>query len=85
MNEVADVELPTQENVQSDLRSLFQGAVRTALEIALEEVLRDMVGARRWERLGQRLDHRNGTYLRQIMTSMGTIQVSMSSGGRSHP
>jgi hypothetical protein len=36
MNEVADVEFPTQENVQSDLRSLFQGAVRTG--IALEEV-----------------------------------------------
>jgi transposase-like protein len=77
MNEVADVEFPTQENVQFDLRSLFQGAVRTALEIALEEVLREMVGARRWERLGQRLDRRNGTYLRKVMTSMGTIQVEV--------
>ena len=56
---------------------IFQGAVRVALEVVFEEELREMVGARRWERLGQRLDRRNGTYLRHIMTSMGTVGIAV--------
>ena len=39
MNEVAELELPTQENYQTDLRTIFQGAVRLALESVLEEVV----------------------------------------------
>ena len=35
------------------------------LEMVLEEELKAMVGARRFERVGSRKDHRNGTYLRQ--------------------
>ena len=75
MNEVAELELPTQENFQADLRTVFQGAVRLALESVLEEVVRDMIGARRWQRLGSRKDVRNGTYLRRLVTSMGAIDV----------
>ncbi len=55
MREVAEVELPTQENVRTDLRSVFQGAIRVVLEVILEEELREMVGAGRWERYGQRV------------------------------
>ena len=43
MNEVAELELPTQENVRTDLRSVFQGAIRVVLEVILEEVIREMV------------------------------------------
>jgi hypothetical protein len=50
MNEVAELELPTQENIRTDLRSVFQGAIRVALELILEEEIRSMVGAKRWER-----------------------------------
>ena len=75
MNEVAELELPTQENFQADLRTVFQGAVRLALESVLEEVVREMIGARRWQRLGSRKDVRNGTYLRRLVTSMGAIDV----------
>ncbi len=42
MNEVAELELPTQEDVQTDLRSIFQGAIRVALELILEEEIREM-------------------------------------------
>ncbi len=77
MHEVAELELPTQENFQTDLRSLFQGAIRLTLEMILEEEIRDMVGARRFERLGSRTDHRNGTYLRRLMTSMGTVELAV--------
>jgi len=61
MDEVADVELEMQENVQADLRSVFQGAVKLALETVLDEVVRDLIGARRWQRLASRKDFRNGT------------------------
>jgi transposase-like protein len=77
MREVAEVELPTQENVRTDLRSVFQGAIRVVLEVILEEELREMVGAGRWERFGQRVDRRNGTYLRRLITSMGAVDLEV--------
>ncbi len=77
MDEVAELELPTQENFQTDLRSIFQGAIRVALELILEGEIREMVGARRFERVGRRIDHRNGTYLRRLMTSMGTVELAV--------
>jgi transposase-like protein len=77
MDEVADLELPTQENVHADLRSVFQGAVKLALETVLDEVVRDLIGARRWQRLASRKDVRNGTYLRSLLTTMGMIEVAV--------
>lgn len=77
MEEVAELELPTQENVHADLRSVFQGAVKLALETVLDEVVRDLIGARRWQRLASRKDVRNGTYLRSLLTTMGVIEVSV--------
>jgi len=77
MNEVAELELPTQEIVQADLRSVFQGAVKLALETVLDEVVRDLIGARRWQRLASRKDVRNGTYLRKLLTTMGLIEVAV--------
>ena len=56
---------------------LFQGAIRLTLEMVLEEELKAMVGARRFERVGSRKDHRNGTYLRRLLTSLGQIEVAM--------
>jgi putative transposase len=47
MDEVAELELPTQENVHADLRSVFQGAVKLALETVLDEVVRDSISAER--------------------------------------
>lgn len=74
-----EFELPTQVEVQVDLQGIFRGAVRLALETVLEEQVREMVGARRWERLTreQRKDHRNGTYLRRLLTSLGWIDVTI--------
>jgi len=77
MDEVAELELPTQENVHADLRSIFRGAVKLALETVLDEVVRDMIGARRWQRLASRKDLRNGTYLRKLLTTMGVIEVEV--------
>ena len=77
MNEVAELELPTQENFRTDLRTLFQGAVRVALEVVLEDEIREMVGAKKWERQAQRVDSRNGTYLRRLITTMGAVDLEV--------
>ena len=68
-------ERATQEELRQDLKSLFQGAIRVTLEMVLEEELKAMVGARRFERVGSRKDHRNGTCLRRLLTSLGQIDV----------
>ncbi len=77
MNEVAEHELSTQENFRTDLRVLCQGAIRVALEVVLEEEIRALVGAKKWERQAQRVDSRNGTYLRRLITSMGAIDLKV--------
>lgn len=77
MADDAEFDPPTQDEIRTDLRAVLRGAVRTALEAVLEEEVRDLVGARRWQRLVSRRDHRNGTYLRQILTSLGHIQLEV--------
>ena len=74
MEKMVEVERATQEELRQE-KSLFQGAIRVTLEMVLEEELKAMVGARRFERVGSRKDHRNGTYLRHLLTSLGQIDV----------
>jgi transposase-like protein len=68
---------PTQDEIRADLRGLFLGAIRVTLETLLEEEIRELVGARRWQRLGGRKDYRNGTYMRRLLTSMGLVQLAV--------
>jgi len=77
MNEVAELELPTQENFRTDLRTLCQGAILLAMEVVLEEEMRTLVGAKKWERQAHRVDSRNGTYLRRLITSMGAVDLKV--------
>ena len=60
MEKMVEVEPATQDELRQDLKSLFQGAIRLTLEMVLEEELKAMVGARRFERVGSRKGHRNG-------------------------
>ncbi len=62
-----------QEEIRADLGALFRGSIRLMLECLLEQEVREMVGARRYERLGNRKDHLNGTYLRRLLTSRGVV------------
>lgn len=50
----------SQEDLRADLQGLFRGAIRLVLESALDQEVREMIGARRYERLGTRKDQRNG-------------------------
>ena len=76
MSDVTELEPPSQEEVRADLRSMFLGAIRLTLETFLEEEIRGLVGAYRWARMGRK-DHRNGSYLRGLMTSMGHLEVEV--------
>ena len=77
MEKMVEVERATQDELRQELRALFQGAIRITLEMVLEEEVKAMVGARRFERIGSRKDHRNGTFLRRFLTSMGQIEVAV--------
>jgi putative transposase len=68
---------PTQDEMGTDITSLFRGAVRLVIENVLQEEVRELVGAHRYQRLSTRKDHRNGTYLRRLLTSMGLIEIAV--------
>jgi len=63
--------------MKTDLRSLFRGSVKAVLEYVLEEEVIALCGARKNERTPGRKDFRNGSYLRQMLTSMGHIDVEV--------
>lgn len=75
--DVPDIDLPSQEDVRTDVRSLFLGAIRVTLEMLLEEEVRELVGVGRWQKALARKDRRNGSYLRGLMTSMGHLDVAV--------
>jgi putative transposase len=77
MEKITGIEQITQDELRTDLKSLFQGAIRLTLEMVLEEELKAMVGARRFERVASRKDRRNGTYLRRVLTSLGQIDLQV--------
>lgn len=60
-----------------DLGTLFRGAVKVALELVLEEELREIVGAGRYARTATRVDSRNGSFMRGLLTSLGHIEVEV--------
>ena len=61
------------EEIRSDIRSVFLGAICMTLEMLLEEELRELVGVGRWQKALARKYRRNGNYMRQLMTSMGHL------------
>ena len=75
MGDVVEFEKLSQEDIRGDLRQIFQGAIRVSLEMLLEEEVKSMVGAGRYERALQRHGARNGGYMRSLLTSMGHIDV----------
>ena len=46
------------------------------IENVLQEEVRELVGARRYQRLAGRKHHRNATYLRRLLTSTG-LEIAM--------
>jgi putative transposase len=77
MSESAEFEVPTQEEFHCDLRALCLGAIRLTLEMLLDEEIRTLVGAGRWQRMVGRKDVRNGSYLRRLVTSLGLVELEV--------
>ncbi len=77
MNNDTPIQFPEREDVQDDLRDVFRGAIRFTLEALLEEQLVEMIGAERYQRVTHRRDSRNGSYLRNLLTGLGHIQVKV--------
>ena len=67
----------TQENIQTDLRSLFRTAIHQTLTVMLEAEIQELVGAPSGARTSGRRDVRNGSYPRQIVTSEGAIELAV--------
>lgn len=75
MADVIEFDAIPQEAVNADLGELFRGAIKMSLEMLLEEEVKALVGARRYERRAGRKNYRNGSYLRNLLTTMGMIEV----------
>ena len=66
-----------QKAVQQDLRTMLRGAVRTGLELFLEQELGELIRAEWYARVDGRRDHRNRHYGRQVLTSLGRVEVAV--------
>ena len=66
-------EVRDEEALWGDLRPELLEAVRTILEATMEDELTAQVMADRYERTHERLDHRNGSYRRMLVTELGAI------------
>jgi hypothetical protein len=58
MAEHVELERATQEELRTDLRALFQGAIRLVIETALQEEVRELARADPFDYLLQLLGHR---------------------------
>lgn len=65
----------SQEDFAAYVRQQMRMAVRVTLMAVLEEEITAMIGAERYERKEGRCDQRNGTYVRDLQTSLGVIEA----------
>jgi transposase-like protein len=63
-----------QASLREALQEKMKLAVRYTLILALEEELKEYIQASRYERTQERRDQRNGSYERELGTSLGTIE-----------
>jgi len=66
-------EVRDEDGLWSDLRPELLEAVKTILEATMEDELTAQVMAGRYERNHVRMDHRNGSYRRTLVTELGAI------------
>lgn len=74
----------SQSEFQAYVREQMRAALRITLTTVLEEELTALIGAAPYEQNSKRRDHRNGSYQRNLVTSVGKIEaldVPRSRGG----
>jgi putative transposase len=67
--------LPTQEDFEHDLTARVRQAVQATIQGVLDEELERLVGAGPYQRSDQRVDVRNGSYDRRVVTTTGEVEV----------
>ena len=77
MQDVGDFSRVAQEEIRQDLQAMLRGAIRAGLEVVLAEELERVVGADWYARVTGRRDRRNGAYVRRLLTSLGTIELTV--------
>ena len=70
-------EVRDEEAFWGDLRPELLRAVTTILEATMEDELAAQLLARPYERTHRRLDHRNGSYRRWLVTELGATELSV--------
>jgi len=63
-----------EEDFLGDIRPRVMEMVRRILESGMEIEVNDLIGSRRWEHNYTRSTYRNGSYVRNLLTSYGYIQ-----------
>jgi len=74
MSDPSSPVLPEQQVFHQHLRSLAQGAVRIVIETVMREKLDAFIGAAWGESSPKRKGYRNGTYMRDLVTSTGRLE-----------
>lgn len=69
--------IPTQEDFQHDLAGQFRRAIQRTMQVIVDEELARLVGAGPYQRSDQRVDVRNGSYPRRIVTTSGEVDVQV--------
>jgi transposase-like protein len=64
----------SQAGFQDYVREQMRAAIRVTLTTILVEELRAIIGAERYEQTSTRRDRRNGSYQRDLLTSLGPLQ-----------
>ncbi len=64
----------SQNEFQAYVREQMRAALRVTLTAILEEELTALIGAGRYEQTSERRDQRNGSYERDLLTSVGEIE-----------
>jgi putative transposase len=64
----------SQTEFQAYVREQMRAALRVTLSAVLEEELTAIIGAGRYEQTRDRRDHRNGSYDRDLLTSVGPLE-----------
>lgn len=77
MEESGQVGRVPQAVMVQDLQAMLRGAIRAGLEVCLEAELEALIGAEWYARVGGRRDHRNGHYRRELLTSLGRVELAM--------
>jgi putative transposase len=70
-----EIQTVSQSEFHHYMHEQMRGAIRVTLSSILEEELTAFIGAGRYEQKVGRRDHRNGSYARDLVTSVGKIEA----------